>query len=116
MVYGYVNRRNGETIDSLKGIEVDKIIYFDKYGFDFSFAEKDDLVVINSLTSVCDSLKGLLEFAQFIDETDIRILLSENKALDTRCALGKMLIGMWAYLNRFDDECFRNSTKDSGNA
>lgn len=113
MIYGYVNRSKGETEDFLKGIDVDKIIFSNKTGCDFSFAEKDDLIVIYDFTSVCNSLKGLLELSQFINETEIQIMLVSNPFADTRNAFGRMVIGMWAELNKLDDECFRKPNCDS---
>lgn len=40
MIYGYVNKYKGEADDFLNDIHVDKIIYQEKQGYDFSFSEK----------------------------------------------------------------------------
>lgn len=106
MVYGYVNQYNGEDEKFLNGMSVDKIIRNRKPEFDFSFAEKDDLVIIKSFTSICKNLKEMLKFAQFIDETGIRVMLLSNPAFDTRQAFGKLIISIWTSLNKYDDECF----------
>lgn len=113
MIYGYVNRYKGETEDFLKEIEVDKIIHSSNVGYDFSFAEKDDLIVVYDFTSVCNNLKELLELSQFINETGIQIMLVSNPFADTRKAFGRMVIGMWAELNKLDDECFGNPNLDN---
>lgn len=113
MVYGYVNRNKGETENFLNGIHVDEIIYSEKPGYDFSFADKEDLIIIRDFASVCGNLKELLEFSQFINETELRIMLAENQFVDTRKAFGKMVIGMWANLNKYDDECFGNAEQQN---
>ena len=113
MIYGYVNCHKGETEDFLKNIEVDKIIYSDGVKRDFSFARKDDLIIVYDFTSVCENLKELLELAQFVNETDIQIMLISNPFVDTRKAFGRMVVGMWSELNKLDDECFGNSKQQS---
>ena len=115
MVYGYVNQYNGEDEKFLNGMSVEKIIRNRKPEFDFSFAEKDDLVIIKSFTSICKNLKEMLEFAQFIDETGIRVMLLSNPAFDTRQAFGKLIISIWTSLNKYDDECFGNKEREETN-
>ena len=117
MVYGYVNLENGENesfLDEFKS-SVDKIICHTGDGFDFSFAESGDTVVIYELKSVCEDLKGLLEFSQFIfqNQIEIRCIDSESKEgnafIDTQTAIGKMIINILSALNEFDNKYFLNN-------
>ena len=114
-VYGYVNQYKGENEKFLNGIQVDKIIHNIKPEIDFSFAEKDDLVIIKSFTSICKNLKEMLEFAQFIDETNIRVMVATNPAFDTRQAFGKLMISIWTSPNKYDDECFGRKEQEEAN-
>lgn len=114
MVYGYVNRRNGETEKFLDGYCLDKIIFHDKSGFDFSFAEKGDTVIIREMKSVAVNLKEMLEFCQFIFETGIEICCKESESdfgcfVNTKTAIGKMIVDILSGLNRFDDSYFREN-------
>ncbi len=53
--------------------------------------------------------KGETEnFLNGIHVDEMHIMLAENQFVDTRKAFGKMVIGMWANLNKYDDECFGN--------
>lgn len=114
MVYGYVNRRNGETEKFLDGYDLDKIIFHDKSGFDFSFAEKGDTVIMCEIKSVAANLKEMLEFCQFIFETGIEICCKENESdfgyfVNTKTAIGKMIVDILSGLNRFGDSYFREN-------
>lgn len=106
-VYGYVNRRKGKDEAFLENENTDEIILYDGKGFDFSFADKGDLVILQDFKSVCDNLKEMLEFTQFIYETGIDFMLVDEKTIDTRKSMGKLMIGIWSGLNKYDDAYFQ---------
>lgn len=108
-IYGYVNRCKGEDEAFLKNENTDEIIHHDGKGFDFSFANKGDVVVLQDFKSVCDNLKEMLEFTQFISETGIEFMLVNEKTIDTRKSMGKLMIGIWSGLNKYDDAYFQSA-------
>lgn len=114
MIYGYVNRCKNETEDYLSGIEFDKIIYCDSEKINLSFLAKGDTIILFSLKSVTDNLKEMLEFAQFVFDNGIEVYCADredskcNDFIDTRKAIGKMMISVLASLNRFDDGFYGN--------
>lgn len=114
MIYGYVNRHRGETEDFLDGYGFDKIIFHDKPSFDFSFAEKGDTVIMREMKSVAANLKEMLEFCQFIFETGIEICCKESESdfgyfVNTKTAIGKMIVDILSGLNKFDDSYFQEN-------
>lgn len=112
MVYGYVNQYKGETEEFLKNRNVDKIVYCDNKDCDLSFLKKGDKIIFLRLKSVSGSLKDALKFAQYVfdNQIDICFVYGSNTGcndfLDTNTAIGKMIIDIWAALNKFDDEEF----------
>lgn len=111
-VYGYVNIFKGETTDFLNGSNFDEIIYHDKMGYDFSFADKGDTVIFREVKSVADNLKEMLEFCQFIFETGIDACCMDDgegfgNFINTKTAIGKMLVDILQGLNKFDDSYFQ---------
>lgn len=113
-IYGYVNRYKGETEDFLNNREFDEIIYCDNDIINLSFLESGDTIILFSLKSITKNLKEMLNFVQFVFDNEIEVHCADKKDdkyddfIDTNKAIGKMMIGLWASLNRFDDEFYRN--------
>lgn len=114
MVYGYVNRLNGETEDFLRERNVDKIIYGENPKTDLSFLKKGDAIILCGLKSISTCLKEALRFAQFAFDNEIEVMCADEEDkkhrdfIDTNTAMGRMIIGMWAAINRLDDEYYGN--------
>lgn len=114
MIYGYVNRYKGETEEFLKNRDVEKIVYCDTPEFDLSFLKKGDTVVLCKLKSVSDNLKDALKFAQYVFDNEIEVQCADkadekyDDFIDTSKAMGRFIIGIWATINRLDDELYRN--------
>lgn len=115
MIYGYVNLQRGENENFLDGFDIDKIIRHRDGKFDFSFTQKGDTVIIYELKSVCKDVKKLLEFSQFVFENGIEICCFDhegengNAFIDTKTAIGKMIINVLSALNEFDNKYFQNA-------
>lgn len=115
MVYGYVNRRKGETKDYLHGREFDEIFYQDGAEYDLSFLKQGDTIILCKLKSISDNLKDILVFAQYVFDNEIEVRCMDKNDdkyidfIDTSTAIGKLIIGLWAGINRLDDEYYRNS-------
>lgn len=115
MVYGYVNRRKGETEDFLNGKEFDELFYQDGENYDLSFLKRGDTIILCRLKSISNNLKDILVFAQyaFYNEIEVRCIDKHDEKyidfIDTSTAMGKLIIGFWSVLNRLDDEYYRNS-------
>ena len=113
MVYGYVNRFNGETEEFLTDRNVEKIIYCDCENHDLSFLEKGDTIILFELKSISNDLKQALEFTQYVFDNEIEVHCADkinemyDDFIDTSKAMGKFIIGIWACLNRLDDELYR---------
>lgn len=71
------------------------------------------MIILFSLKSITNNLKDMLKFAQFIFDNEIEVNCADKNDdcyddfIDTNKAVGKMMIGPWANLNRFDDEYYR---------
>lgn len=115
MIYGYVNRHKGETEDFLNGREFDEIFYQDKTNYDLSFLKPGDTIILCRLKSISDNLKDILVFSQYTFDNEIEVLCIDKNDdkyidfIDTSTAMGKLIIGLWAGINRLDDEYYRNS-------
>lgn len=115
MIYGYVNRRKGETEDFLKSKELDEVFYQDSENYDLSFLKRGDTIILYRLKSISDNLKDILVFAQyaFDNEIEVRCIDKNDEKyidfIDTSTAMGKLIICFWSVLNRLDDEYYRNS-------
>lgn len=113
MIYGYVNRRKGETEDFLKNRKFDKVIYCDSENPDLSFLKSGDTIILFSLKSITSNLKEMLMFAQYVFDNEIEVNCADKNDekyddfIDTGKAVGRMTIGLWANINRFDDEYYR---------
>lgn len=114
MVYGYVNRLNGETDDFLRERKAEKIVYGENPKTDLLFLEKGDTIILYGLKSISRSLKEALQFAQFVFDNEIEVICADKEDekyrdfIDTNTAMGRMIIGMWAAINRLDDEYYGN--------
>lgn len=115
MIYGYVNRFKGETEDFLKGREFGKVFYQDGTDYDLSFLKSGDTIILCNLKSISDNLKDILVFAQYAFDNEIEVRCIDKNDdkyidfIDTSTAMGKLIIGLWAGINRLDDEYYRNS-------
>ena len=103
MTYGYVNRNKGEDEKFLNGTHADEIIYNDRQGFDFSFANKGDKVIFNNYKSVADSVEEFLNFCVFIQETGIDYFNTEGP-IDTSVSYGKLINNICASIGRYAEE------------
>lgn len=114
MIYGYVNRRKGETRDYLQGRDFDEIFYQDSEDYDLSFLKHGDTIILCKLKSISDNLKDILVFAQYAFDNEIEVrCINKNDDkyidfIDTSTAMGKLIIGFWAVINKLDDEYYRN--------
>lgn len=112
MIYGYVNRYKGETEDFLKNRTVDEIVYCDVCEFDLSFLKTGDTIILYQLKSISNNLKDALKFAQYAFDNEIEVRCADktdekyDDFIDTSKAMGKLIIGLWATLNRLDDELY----------
>lgn len=114
MIYGYVNRYKGETQDFLGNRDIDKIVYCDSENRDLSFLKAGDTIVVCKLKSISDNLKDALKFAQYVFDNEIEVKCADktdekyDDFIDTGTAMGRMIIGLWASINRLDDELYGN--------
>lgn len=118
MIYGYVNRHKGEVKDYLHGREFDEIFYQDGAEYDLSFLKQGDTIILCKLKSISDNLKDILVFAQYAFDNEIEVRCMDKNDdkyidfIDTSTAMGKLIIGLWAGINKLDDEYYRNSEND----
>lgn len=104
MIYGYVNRYKNETDDFLKEIKVDKIIYNDKGGYDFSFAEKGDTVIFQEIPSIANDLQEFVDFSRVVEEIGISVRI--GKTLNSEELDGKFMIGLFSTVSRYSEMLF----------
>lgn len=101
MVYGYVNRYKGENEKFLDGMSIDKIVYNDKPGFDFSFAKKTDKIIFKEYKSVADTLIEFIDFCRFAFESNVKYLCMDGP-VDTESAFGKLFNDILAGLSNLN--------------
>ncbi len=104
MIYGYVNRYKSETEDFLKKIEIDKIIYNDKEGYDFSFAEKGDTIIFQEIPSIANDLQEFVDFSRAVEEIGISVRI--GKILNSEELDGKFMIGLFSTVSRYSEMIF----------
>lgn len=102
MVYGYVNRSNGDTESFLKDKDVDKIIYSSEPQVDLSFANKEDVVIFKEIPSVANNLQEFVDFARVSSEIGIDIEIGNS--LKTKELDGKFLIDLFAIVSRYSEK------------
>lgn len=114
MVYGYVNKKNGETEKYFDSIETDSIITNNSGECDLSFLSPGDTLIALSLKALTNNLKDMLSLAQFAYENNIKIKIfgsGEDNMLDSDTAIGQMMLSTLYGLNKFDDNYYRNEER-----
>lgn len=72
-------------------------------------------MIVYELKSICKTLKEFLEFSQFISQKQIDIYCIDNESdsgnafIDTKTAIGKVIINILSALNDFDNNYFQNT-------
>jgi len=114
MVYGYVNKKKGETEKCFDSIETDSIITNNSGECDLSFLSPGDTLIALSLKTLTNNLKDMLSLAQFAYENNIKIKIfgsGEDNMLDSDTAIGQMMLSTLYGLNKFDDNYYRNEER-----